>query len=798
MKKLFFVISLSLSTVTLFAQIFPQQAIPPNFTPPMQAPATGPARTSTAVPSGNENRVLELTPEELRSKAVEDSIRLEKEKELAASKSKSDLRKRVLGYSIFNDARFENNLLANVPTPKNYILGSGDKLTLDIYGYAQANYQVVVTPDGFISLPRAGLVSVAGMTIEAAKVKIASSLSRFFPGLSATPGSSSTLNVALNNIRGIKVQVIGEVVAPGSYTATSLTTMLNALYAAGGPNEIGSFRSIKLIRQGQVVNTLDLYELIMNGYAKSDFVLQDQDVILVPPFISRVAVEGLTKRTGLFELLPNESLSTLVHYAGGFHQFAYTHRVKVYRVTPREYKINTVSADNFDLFKMTNGDSLVVDRIINRYENLVSIEGAVFRPGEFSLDDSPTLLQLIDAAEGLREDAFGGRISVIRTDDNLRSSNTSVNLADIRSGRLADIPLKRLDVVYVPSVFDMSENATVRVYGAINNADATVGVILPFIKDQTIEDILVKVGGLTEAASLSRIELVRRKRNVDPTQAGAQISELFYFDINSDLSVSREAQKFKLMPYDELFVRNSPNYSKQLFVNIEGEVLYPDMYAIQKKDEKISDLILRAGGMTPLAYLDGATLLRTVQLSEAEIELRKKTIADISLSSANNQTIQVEEISTEKQEAIGINLRRILASPGSEDDMILQEGDLIRIPKRLETVRIQGEVLYPTSVKFRGNGLRSYISKSGGFTKRSSRSKAYVLYANGSVDRTRRFLFVNVYPRVEPGSEIIVPQRVMNTQQQLSQFQNILATLGATLTSITTIFLLSRTFSQNP
>lgn len=798
MKKLLVIIFLYLSTASSFAQIFPQQSIPPIFIPPTQIPITGPARTSNATPTGNESRVLELTPEELKSKAIEDSIRNEKEKDLASSKAKSDLRKRILGYSIFNDARFENNLLANVPTPKNYILGTGDKLTLDIYGYAQANYQVVVTPDGFISLPRAGLVSVGGMTIEAAKSKIASSLSRFFPGLGTSTGASSVLNVSLNNIRGIKVQVIGEVVAPGSYTATSLTTMLNALYAAGGPNEIGSFRTIQLIRRGEVVNTLDLYELIMDGYAKSDYVLQDQDVIMVPPFISRIAVEGLTKRTGLFELLPTESLTKLIQYAGGFHQFAYTHRLKVYRVTPREFKINTVSPPNFPTFTMANGDSLVVDRIINRYENLITVEGAVFRPGEFSLDDSPTLMQLIDAAEGLREDAFAGRVSIIRTEDNMRTSNNSVNLADILANRIPDVPLKRLDVVYIPSVFEMSENSTVRVYGAINNADAEVGVIFPFIKDQTIEDVLVKVGGLTEAASLSRIELVRRKRNVDPTQAGAQISELFYFDINDDLSVSGDAQRFKLMPYDEIFVRNSPNYSKQLFVNIEGEVLYPDIYAIQKKDEKISDLILRAGGMTPLAYMDGATLLRKVQLSEAEIELRKQTIADLSLANPNNQSIQVTEISPEKEEAIGISLRRILENPGSDDDMILQEGDLIRIPKRLETVRIQGEVLYPTSVKFRGNGLRSYISKSGGFTKKSSRSKAYVLYANGSVDRTRRFLFVNVYPRIEPGSEIIVPQRVMNTQQQLSQFQNILATLGATLTSITTIFILSRTLRPNP
>lgn len=795
MKKFLTTSLASLFALAALAQNLPLQNIPQTVPAPAQSPFNGPARTSVSS-SGSDSRTLELTPEELKSKAKEDSIRLEKEKELATQKAKSEFRKRIVGYSIFNDARFENNLLANVPTPKNYVLGTGDKLTIDIYGYAQATYQAVVTPDGYISLPKAGLISVAGMTIESAKTRIASSLSRFFPGLGTSPGSNSTLNISLNNIRGIKVQVIGEVVAPGSYTATSLTTMLNALYAAGGPNEIGSYRQIQLIRRGEVVNTLDLYELILNGYAKSDFVLQDQDVIQVPPYVSRIAVEGLTKRVGLFELLPNESLSDLIKFAGGFNQFAYTHRVKVYRVTPREFKINTVPSDQFAMFQMANGDSLVVDRVINRFENLVTINGAVFRPGEYSLDDSPTLLKLIESAEGLREDAFYGRVSVIRTEDNLRTSNLSVNLADLQTGKVPDVPLKRLDEVFVPSVFDMSENSSIRVYGAINNADATAGVILPFVKDQTIEDVLVKVGGLTEAASLSRIELVRRKRNVDPTQAGAQISDIFYFDINQDLSVSREAQKFKLLPFDEIFVRSSPNYSRQLFVNIEGEVLYPDKYAIQKKDEKISDLILRAGGMTPLAYIDGATLLRKVQLSEAEIEMRRKTISDLTISAQSTQPIQAEELSPEKQEAIGINLRKILAEPGSQEDMILQEGDVIRIPKRLETVRIQGEVLFPTSVKYNGSNLRAYISKSGGFTKKSLRSKAFVLYANGSVDRTRRFLFVHVYPRIEPGSEIIIPQKIMNTQQQLNQFQNILTTLGATLTSITTIFLLTR--SLNP
>ncbi|MFN3782460.1 MAG: SLBB domain-containing protein [Spirosomataceae bacterium] len=795
-KRIALFVSFLCSTLTAISQVpttFPQipsQGFPLQNIPVQTTPMVGNSRTFESNQTGT--RAVELSESDLKAIALEDSLKTVKEAELAADKAKSNLRKRIIGYSIFNDNRFENNLLTSIPTPKNYILGSGDKLSIDIYGFSQASYTLAVSPDGYISIPKAGLIYVAGQTIEVAKQKIAAKLSRFFAGLTDGVSGSTLIAISLNNVRAIKVTILGEVVAPGTYTVTSLTSMLNALYTAGGPNEIGSYRNIQLIRSGKVVNTLDLYEFMMKGFANSDYILQDQDIIQVNPYVSRIAAEGFTKRTGLFELLPNESLNKLVEYAGGFHQYAYTHQVKVYRVTSREYKINTVSANDFQNFLMQNGDSLVVEKIINRYENLVKVTGAVFRPGDYSLDESPTLLSVIKSAEGLKEDAFSGRISIVRTLDDLRMTNISVNLKDILSGKLADIPLRRLDEIIVPSVFELTEQTYVRIQGAINNPDAETGVELPFVKDLTIEDVIVRVGGLTEAASLSRIELVRRKRNVDPTRLGAQISDIFYFDVSSDLTVDANVLNFKLQPFDEIFIRTSPNYSKQLFVTIDGEVLYPAPYAILKKDEKISDLILRAGGMTPLAYLEGATLLRKVKLTEAELEIRRRTISDISVAGKSNAEVDVEEMSTEKEEAIGIDLKKILANPGSSNDMVLQEGDIIRIPKRLETVRVQGEVLYPTSIKYNGTKLRSYISRAGGFTKRSLRGRAYVLYANGSVDRTRRFMGVNVYPRIEPGSEIIIPEKVVNTQQQISQFQTLVATLSGTLTTIVTLVVLTR------
>lgn len=734
-------------------------------------------------------RTLDLTPAEQKAVAKEDSTRLALIAEADADEALVELRKRVFGYKMFNATNFDANAAINIPTPNNYVLGANDKLTIDIYGYAADHIEAPINPDGFITLPRAGIIRVAGLSIEEAKGKIASALSKFYAGLTPSgSGGMTNLNISLGNVRTIRVTVTGEVIAPGTYTATSFTSLLNILYVCGGPNEIGSYRKIQVIRNNRVAATLDLYDILIKGYSNNNILLKDQDIIQVGPFVSRIALEGNTKRTGLFELLPHQRLIDLVDYAGGFNQYAYSNRVKVYRNTSRDRRIMDVMKIDFDKFEMENGDSVVVERILPRFENLVSIEGAIFRPGDYSLDNNQTLSTLIESAEGLKEDALIGRISIVRTNDNLSVENISVNFADIKSGKIPDIPLKRLDNIIIPSIFELTEAAYIRIQGAINNPDAVDGVEIPFVKNMTIEDVLVRVGGFTEAASLSRIEVVRRKRNVDPNAVDAQISDIYDFDILPDLSVPNVANKFILQPFDEIFVRTSPNYKPQTFAMIEGEVLFPDKYGIATKDEKISDLIKRAGGLTPQAYIEGATLIRTIQLSDAEIEERQRRIMDINQSGAQKGTVQVEEVGETKQEAIGINLRAILEKPESLENLILVDGDIIRIPKRLETVRIQGEVLYPTSVKYLdAKQFMDYISEAGGFTRKSLKSKAYVLYANGSVDRTRRFFFVNVYPRIEPGTEIIVPTKAENTQQQLAQINTILATIIGTVSSVITI-----------
>lgn len=793
-------------TSTLFfltAKTFSQTTGPVSAPTALPAgPTTTGAATTTATPNGTGTqtrtfandpgavRTLELTPAEQKAVAKEDSTRLAMIAEAEADDELMAIRRRIFGFKLFNTVNFDPNAAINIPTPNNYVLGANDRLIIDIYGYAADHIEATVNPDGFVTLPRAGVVRVAGLPMDDAKQKIASALSKFYAGLSSTgSGGMTNINISLGNVRTIRVHVTGEVIAPGTYTATSLTSLLNILYVCGGPNEIGSYRQVRVIRNNKVAATLDLYDILIKGYSNNNILLKDQDIIQVGTFVSRVAVEGNTKRAGLFEMLPHQRLIDLIDYAGGFNQYAYSNRVKVYRNTSRDRRIVDVLKIDFDKFEVENGDSVVIERILPRFENLVSVEGAIFRPGEYSLDNNKTLSQLIESAEGLKEDALIGRISIIRTNDNLSVENISVNYVDIKTGKTPDIPLKRLDNIVVPSIFDLTEAATIRIQGAINNPAAIEGVAVPFVKNMTIEDILVQVGGFTEAASLSRIEIVRRKRNVDPNAADGQISDIYHFDILPDLSVPKAANQFVLLPYDEIFVRTSPNYKPQTFASLEGEVLYPDKYGISTKDEKISDLIKRAGGITPQAYIEGATLIRQIQLSDAEIAERNRRVMDITQSGVEKQVIQVEEVDNTKQEAIGINLRHILENPGSVDDMILVDGDIIRIPKRLETVRIQGEVLYPTSVKFlQQKQFMDYISEAGGFTRRSLKSKAYVLYANGSVDRTRRFLLVNVYPKIEPGSEVIVPLKTENTQQQLSQFQSLLGTIISTAGTVATLF----------
>ena len=786
------VVSLVLMSANLFAQTTQKEVTPTTTAPVTTTPQTTPI---TINPNGKDvvdvtpARVVTTTAGDVMAKTSESNA---KAQTLAGTDPKSIAqRKRIFGYNLFNTTKFDPTPAINIATPSNYVLGTNDQLLIDIYGYSQDYQKVTITPDGYITLPKVGIIYLAGSTVEQAKQKIINKLSKVYIGLNSTNGFGATYcNVSLGNVRSIKVNVTGEAVYPGTYTVSSFTSLLNILYICGGPNEIGTYRQIHLIRQNKVVLSFDLYDILLSGYSKNNVLLQDQDIIQIGTYNSRVSINGFTKRNGLFEVLPNEKLDKVLGYAGGFDQNAYTHRLKIHRNTSREFKIFDITSGEFPTFNLTSGDSIVVEKILDRYENQVTIDGAVYRPGKYSLDANQTLTALIKSAEGLKNDALKGRVSISRINEqNLNIENVSINLDDIFKGKSPDIVLKREDQITIPSVFTLTEPSFVRIQGAINNPAGEDGIEFPYIRNMTIEDLLVKVGGITEAASLSRVEVVRRKRNADPTMINAEIADIFYFNIRPDLGVEEQGAKFILFPYDEIFIRTSPNYVKQTFVMVEGEVIYPSVYGIMNKDEKISDIIKRAGGLTPFAYLKGATLLRKVQLTQTEIELRQKTITNITKAAKNKQAIQTEELNTQKTESIDIDLTEIINNPGGISDMRVKDGDVLSIPKALETVRVQGEVLYPTSIKYVPKvKFMDYISKSGGYTKKSLRSKSYVIYANGSVDRTRRFFFVNVYPKIEPGSEIIVPERAVDAQQQLVKVQGFLATIGGTITTALSLY----------
>lgn len=722
-------------------------------------------------------------------------------------------RKKIFGYSIFNNDRAFSANIERMATPKNYILGPDDEIIIDITGYSEAHYTLPVTPDGYIKVEKIGAIFVNGLTIEEAKHRIVNRLSQIFVGLKAFNGypANTSATISLGSIRTIKVNVIGEVIAPGTYSMPSLADVMVALRLAGGPNVSGTFREIKVIRGKKLVAQVDLYDLLTTGNLRQNVTLKDQDIVQVGYYKNRIEVLGSVKKPAVFEIHGHESLDRIItDYAGGFMPEAYREVLKVQRFTDKELKLIDLNGDLLSSFYPKPGDLINVDKIlINRYENVVKLSGAVFRPGRYSVTDNQTLTKLIKRADGFTEDAFLTRIEIIRINDDLTKTSMAVNYKDLQNGKAEDVVLKRQDEVMVYSSHELIENQVVRIQGEINlkmtaptttevnglgaapvNAEAKDNGVFPFVKNMTVEDLIIKAGGLKESAATGRVEVIRRKKNIgkdDPSQITPVIGERYQFAINPDLSMNEQASKFILEPYDEVFVRSSPNYEKQQFVSVEGQVVFPSTYGLERKDEKIEDIVRRAGGLNKQAYPKGATLIRQVKTPAIEVERRKKQAQDLA-DARTDEVVKVEEVKEFSQESIGINLVEALDNPTSDANMILQDGDILRIPKEPQTVRVQGELLYPTSTRFmKGMPFKHYISEAGGFTELSSRKRAYIIYANGSVDRTHKVLgLVNVYPKVEPGSEIIVPKLNLKTGTS-QQLMSIISTVSTSLSGIVTI-----------
>ena len=823
-KSLLFLFTLGFIFITdnTFSQSFPLGSLP-NITFPTQTPRTS---TVTSSAASNAPRTIVQSGSE---KAISDSIRSARNASATIPVVDSgaiSLRKKIYGFNIFNNPNISFETSLKIPTPKNYTLGTDDELIIDINGFSEEHYNLPITSEGFIRVPKVGNVFVSGITIEEAKKRIVDRLSKIYVGLKSYNGSApnTTATVSLGSIRTIRITILGEVVAPGSYSMSSLSRVMNALYLSGGPNENGTFRDIRVIRDKRLIAQIDLYDLLTTGNLRQNVTLQDQDIIQVGAYKSRIEVTGRIRKPAIFENLPNESLEKIIsEYGNGFAPDAYKQVVKIQRFTDKDLKLIDLNFDLLSSFYPKNGDVITIEQILtDRIENAVSLNGAVFRAGRYSVSDNQTLTKLIKRAEGFKQDAFLTRISIVRLSDDLTKENISVNYNDIISGKTPDVVLKREDVITVYSGLELMENYTVRIQGEINLKDSapvtaattgTTGVAetptgttietptgsFPYVKNMTVEDLIQKAGGLKESAAIGRIEVIRRKKNIgkdDPAQITSTIGEKFNFSINGNLSMDETASKFILEPFDEVFVRSSPNYEKQQFVSVEGQVIFPGVYALERKDERISDLMKRVGGLNAQAYASGATLIRKFKISKQEADRKRKQFSDLS-DNSTDASVKVEEVKEESEESIGIELGKALENVGSPVDMLLQDGDIIRIPKEPQTVRMQGEVLYPTSTRYlNGMPFKHYISESGGFTDLSARRRSYIVYANGSVDRTRKLLgLFNIYPKVEPGSEIVVPR--LNVKQAANaQLLQTIQVLSASITSISTLYLLISNFGK--
>ncbi|RIW12417.1 polysaccharide biosynthesis protein [Algoriphagus lacus] len=740
--------------------------------------------------------------------------------------------KKIFGFKLFHNRELNFNPSLSIPTPQTYVIGAGDQLLLDVYGVSQQSFDLTVNPEGKILIPNIGPVQVGGATIEAATSRIKSSLSKIYSGLSGS-NPNTFLEIRLGNIRTISVSLVGELSRPGTYTLPSFASVFNALFAAGGPNENGTFRYIQLYRNSKLFAEVDIYDFLTRGEHSANVTVRDNDVIIVQPFRNRVEISGPVRREGFFEMKDGESLEDLLRFAGGFSSNAYKDRITVRRTTSTQMNVEDVAAEEFKNFKPKDGDELKVGELINRFENRVQLSGAVFRPGEYSIPEGGIgIKELIQKGEGLTGDAYTKRAVIYRTKENLTLESMSIDLEGILNGSIPDVKLKREDVLSISSMYDLREEFYVQITGEVNIPGAYA-----FAEKMTVADLVVKAGGFREAASNSYIEIARRVRN-DVT---GKIAEIITLDIDADLKLKPQESDFALQPFDHIFIRKSPGFQRQKLVTVEGEVFYPGEFSLSNATERISDLIKRAGGLNQFAYAKGATLVRRTEyfkekndseikeenlksvaeklekddilLNEAEKillerinskleakeelkreeEMKKKKLEDEDPDLRLNRLLDMSDsakvkIEFKEQELVGINLEQILKNPGSSQDLILMEGDIIRVPKELQTVRMRGQVLFPTTARFEaGRGFKGYISRSGGFTEEARRSKSYVVYANGDVRRTRNLLFVKFYPNLEPGAEIIVPQkpeRVPLGPQQWVAIGTGLATLGLIIVQI--------------
>ena len=650
----------------------------------------------------------------------------------------------VFGRNIFNTSNLTFEPSSNLPTPANYRLGAGDEIIIDIWGTSQVSIQQTITPDGAINIDNLGLVFLNGMTVNQATNYLRKELNKIYAGLS-DENPTSHIKVSLGNSRTIQVNVMGEVYQPGTYAISAFSTVFHALYNAGGVSDIGSLRNIQVVRNGKSIANVDVYDFIMQGKTKDDISLQEGDVIIVNPYEALVKIEGNVKRPMKYEMKTDETVATLLKYAGNFASDAYTRSMKLVRQNGKEYQIFTVDDMDYSVFKLKDGDVLTAEAILDRYENKLEVKGAVYRPGIYQFGgDLNTVKQLIEKADGVMADAFLGRAVLHREREDLTKEIIQVDLKAILNGSRPDIALKRNDVLYIPSIHDLQDLGNIELFGEVARPGKYI-----YADNMTLEDLIIQAGGLLESASTVKVDVSRRIKDAKSTEATSTIGKMFSFALKDGFVVDGEAG-FVLEPYDQVYVRRSPGYQPQVNVTIEGEILYNGTYSLTTKNERLSDLVKKAGGATPYAYIKGAKLMR--KANEEEM----KRMADVMKIMQREMGAQTDSLKLELDSiySVGIDLEKALAKPGSDADIALREGDQLIIPEMTNTVKINGAVMLPNTVSYKkGETVSYYISQAGGYANGARKSKAFIIYMNGQVAEVKKFS----KKQIEPGCEIVVP-----------------------------------------
>lgn len=651
----------------------------------------------------------------------------------------------IFGSDLFSNSNLSFEPDLRMATPKDYRIGPDDELLLNIYGVNISQQSLKVTPEGTVNVKYAGIINVNGLTIEAASDILKRRLSKYYPALN---NGATKLQLTLGNIRGIRVTLIGAINRPGTYTLPSLANFYNALYVSGGPAENGSFRKIELIRNNKVIQTADLYDFLMKGDLKSNIRLEDNDVIRVPYADLLITLTGELNKPGIFELHESENLSDAIRFAGGFKSKAFRSRITGKRFTDFDKKVIDVSGDSLAYFKPKNGDEYLIDSVINRYQNRVMISGAVFKPGAYALDNGMSLKNLINKAQGVKEDVYTGRAIVVRTREDFTKEYISLDLREVLTTQQNGIMMKKEDSVHIASIFDLRDTTTVSINGAVRKPG-----IYRFEDGLSLKSLILKADGFSDNATGRDIEISRRKRNVDINKPGSDIVEIIRIDNDKELSGS----DVELKPFDIITVKEDPFYKKQISVKISGEVMMPAVYTLQSREERVSSLITRAGGLLYTADIRGAKLVRKKKeiIDTTEIKRLLESVVKDTLSKTKTEVI------TKPTTDVAINLDYILKNPGSQDDITLEEGDEFIIPRINNTVNVGGEVFKPLDIMYEtGKNMKDYISDAGGFTPKGKRNKAFVIYANGSSAKIKRPLGIfKSYPKIFPGSSIYVPEK---------------------------------------